>query len=65
MPEAKTQRVQFMTLFSKQHHTFTNEQLNTLVALTDCTLHMKRLLTVGFSRSDITALTKDAVMGPL
>jgi fidgetin-like protein 1 len=77
LPEAETRSVQFGRLLSRQHHTMTEEQLEQLVAMTDGTPDKKAptqhtLLflglwanMVGFSGSDITALTKDAAMGPL
>lgn len=54
LPEATTRRAQFDKLLSHQHHTMTEDDLNELVRITD-----------GFSGSDITALAKDAAMGPL
>ncbi|KAK4179727.1 putative ATPase of the AAA+ class [Triangularia setosa] len=54
LPEAETRAVQLKTLLKQQTHTLTDEDINTLVAMTD-----------GFSGSDITALAKDAAMGPL
>ncbi|KAK1753472.1 P-loop containing nucleoside triphosphate hydrolase protein [Echria macrotheca] len=54
LPEAETRTVQIKTLLSQQKHTLTDEDIETLVGLTD-----------GFSGSDITALAKDAAMGPL
>ncbi|KHE78699.1 hypothetical protein GE21DRAFT_10256 [Neurospora crassa] len=54
LPEADTRAIQFKTLLSQQKHTLTNEDINELVDMTD-----------GFSGSDITALAKDAAMGPL
>ncbi|KAK4664443.1 uncharacterized protein QC763_505570 [Podospora pseudopauciseta] len=54
LPEAETRAVQLKTLLKQQTHTLSDEDINTLVAMTD-----------GFSGSDITALAKDAAMGPL
>ncbi|KAH7625946.1 P-loop containing nucleoside triphosphate hydrolase protein [Sordaria sp. MPI-SDFR-AT-0083] len=54
LPEADTRAIQFKTLLSQQKHTLTNEDITELVNMTD-----------GFSGSDITALAKDAAMGPL
>lgn len=78
LPEAETRRVQFGRLLSRQHHTMTEEQLEQLVAMTDGIPDKKAphrthftcfwddgLTWTGFSGSDVTALTKDAAMGPL
>lgn len=54
LPEPETRAVQIKTLLSQQKHTLTDEDIGVLVGLTD-----------GFSGSDITALAKDAAMGPL
>ncbi|KAK3689979.1 oligomeric complex COG6-domain-containing protein [Podospora appendiculata] len=54
LPEAETRTVQLKTLLGSQKHTLTEEDIAELVGLTD-----------GFSGSDITALAKDAAMGPL
>ncbi|KAK3322093.1 oligomeric complex COG6-domain-containing protein [Apodospora peruviana] len=54
LPEAETRAVQLKTLLSQQKHTLTDADIQELVRLTD-----------GFSGSDITALAKDAAMGPL
>ncbi|KAK0611115.1 P-loop containing nucleoside triphosphate hydrolase protein [Immersiella caudata] len=54
LPESETRAVQIRTLLSQQKHTLSDEDINVLVGLTD-----------GFSGSDITALAKDAAMGPL
>ncbi|KAK4194607.1 putative ATPase of the AAA+ class [Triangularia verruculosa] len=54
LPEAETRAVQLKTLLKQQTHTLTDEDIDTLVTMTD-----------GFSGSDITALAKDAAMGPL
>ncbi|KAK0610476.1 P-loop containing nucleoside triphosphate hydrolase protein [Bombardia bombarda] len=54
LPEAETRRVQIETLLRSQQHTLGEEEIVRLVGLTD-----------GFSGSDITALAKDAAMGPL
>ncbi|KAK3950214.1 P-loop containing nucleoside triphosphate hydrolase protein [Pseudoneurospora amorphoporcata] len=54
LPEADTRAIQFKTLLSQQKHTLTNEDINELLNMTE-----------GFSGSDITALAKDAAMGPL
>ncbi|RDW63973.1 putative SAP1 [Coleophoma crateriformis] len=54
LPEDETRAVQLRTLLGHQKHSLVEEDLEKLVALTD-----------GFSGSDITALAKDAAMGPL
>ncbi|KAL1642806.1 switch-activating protein Sap1 [Diplodia intermedia] len=54
LPEDHVRKLQLQTLLSHQKHNITDEDLNTLVELTE-----------GFSGSDITALAKDAAMGPL
>lgn len=54
LPEAETRAVQIKTLLSQQKHTLTDADIDVLIGLTD-----------GFSGSDITALAKDAAMGPL
>jgi len=54
LPEPETRAVQFRTLLKQQKHTLTEADIEELVKLTD-----------GFSGSDITALAKDAAMGPL
>jgi fidgetin-like protein 1 len=54
LPEAETRKVQIKTLLSQQKHGLSDGDIGRLVDLTD-----------GFSGSDITALAKDAAMGPL
>lgn len=54
LPEPETRRKQFDTLLQHQKHCLNAEDMARLLELTD-----------GFSGSDITALTKDAAMGPL
>ncbi|KAJ4291512.1 hypothetical protein N0V88_006109 [Collariella sp. IMI 366227] len=54
LPEAETRAMQLRTLLMQQNHTLGDAEIETLVGLTD-----------GFSGSDITALAKDAAMGPL
>ncbi|KAH7029374.1 P-loop containing nucleoside triphosphate hydrolase protein [Microdochium trichocladiopsis] len=54
LPEAETRSVQLRTLLGQQKHSLTDDDIVDLVMLTD-----------GFSGSDITALAKDAAMGPL
>ncbi|KAK5144999.1 hypothetical protein LTR04_001418 [Oleoguttula sp. CCFEE 6159] len=54
LPEDHVREKQLRTLLSHQKHGLTEKDLERLVVLTD-----------GFSGSDITALAKDAAMGPL
>ncbi|KAL2694616.1 hypothetical protein Neosp_001201 [[Neocosmospora] mangrovei] len=54
LPEPTTRETQLRTLLGEQKHDLSNEDILKLVDLTD-----------GFSGSDITALAKDAAMGPL
>ncbi|KJR79915.1 uncharacterized protein SPSK_00410 [Sporothrix schenckii 1099-18] len=54
LPETETRAVQLRTLLGQQKHSLTEPDIQRLVELTD-----------GFSGSDITALAKDAAMGPL
>ncbi|KAI2464505.1 AAA-domain-containing protein [Annulohypoxylon bovei var. microspora] len=54
LPEAETRATQLKTLLGQQKHSLTDTDITELVDLTD-----------GFSGSDITALAKDAAMGPL
>ncbi|KAK0750405.1 P-loop containing nucleoside triphosphate hydrolase protein [Schizothecium vesticola] len=54
LPESETRKVQIQTLLAQQKHTLGEVDIDTLVSLTE-----------GFSGSDITALAKDAAMGPL
>ncbi|BFZ60826.1 hypothetical protein YB2330_001878 [Saitoella coloradoensis] len=54
LPEPETRMEQLNHLLRKQKHGLTPEQIAELVELTD-----------GYSGSDITALAKDAAMGPL
>ncbi|KAI5307572.1 hypothetical protein KEM55_007947, partial [Ascosphaera atra] len=54
LPEPEIRKTQLQRLLSHQKHDLTGEQLDELVELTE-----------GFSGSDITALAKDAAMGPL
>ncbi|KAK4124203.1 AAA-domain-containing protein [Parathielavia appendiculata] len=54
LPEAETRAVQLRTLLQQQKHTLSDADIDTLVGMTE-----------GFSGSDITALAKDAAMGPL
>jgi len=54
LPEAETRSVQLNTLLGQQKHSLSKDDIADLVMLTD-----------GFSGSDITALAKDAAMGPL
>ncbi|GAP89826.1 putative adenosinetriphosphatase [Rosellinia necatrix] len=54
LPEPETRATQLKTLLGQQKHHLTDTDIAELVTLTD-----------GFSGSDITALAKDAAMGPL
>ncbi|QSL64480.1 hypothetical protein MERGE_001781 [Pneumocystis wakefieldiae] len=54
LPERDTRMQQILHLLRYQTHTLSNEDINNLVDITE-----------GYSGSDITALTKDAAMGPL
>ncbi|KAF2814880.1 AAA-domain-containing protein [Mytilinidion resinicola] len=54
LPEDHVRKTQLSTLLSHQKHELTDRDLDALIELTD-----------GFSGSDITALAKDAAMGPL
>ncbi|XXH01143.1 hypothetical protein Hte_007496 [Hypoxylon texense] len=54
LPESETRATQLKTLLGQQKHSLTDTDIAELVDLTD-----------GFSGSDITALAKDAAMGPL
>ncbi|EWZ01596.1 adenosinetriphosphatase [Fusarium oxysporum NRRL 32931] len=54
LPEPTTRETQIRTLLGQQKHDLSNDDILKLVELTD-----------GFSGSDITALAKDAAMGPL
>ncbi|GAB7361383.1 hypothetical protein MBLNU230_g1438t1 [Neophaeotheca triangularis] len=54
LPEDFVRKQQLQTLLAAQKHAMSEEELEELVRLTD-----------GFSGSDITALAKDAAMGPL
>ncbi|WYZ43022.1 hypothetical protein EsH8_VI_000721 [Colletotrichum jinshuiense] len=54
LPESETRSTQLRTLLGQQKHSLSDSDIDKLVLLTD-----------GFSGSDITALAKDAAMGPL
>ncbi|KAI0138878.1 AAA-domain-containing protein [Xylariaceae sp. FL1272] len=54
LPEPETRNTQLKTLLGQQKHSLTDADIAELVSLT-----------AGFSGSDITALAKDAAMGPL
>ncbi|KAF4967087.1 hypothetical protein FSARC_5308 [Fusarium sarcochroum] len=54
LPEPTTRETQLRTLLGQQKHDLSNDDILRLVELTN-----------GFSGSDITALAKDAAMGPL
>lgn len=75
LPEAETRAIQLKHLLGQQHYNLTDEDFASLVELTDGKVsspshpffghgaNTDSLL--GFSGSDITALAKDAAMGPL
>jgi SpoVK/Ycf46/Vps4 family AAA+-type ATPase len=75
LPEDETRAVQLRTLLGHQKHSLGPKDIDKLVALTDGMLfYFSSLLFLvsftdtkcpGFSGSDITALAKDAAMGPL
>ncbi|KAA8913639.1 P-loop containing nucleoside triphosphate hydrolase protein [Sphaerosporella brunnea] len=54
LPEAPTRKKQLENLLAAQKHSLTPQDMEELVTLTD-----------GYSGSDVTALAKDAAMGPL
>ncbi|KAI5837383.1 P-loop containing nucleoside triphosphate hydrolase protein [Morchella snyderi] len=54
LPEGPTREKQLLRLLSNQKYKLNHEEMEQLVRLTD-----------GFSGSDLTALAKDAAMGPL
>ncbi|KAL3952343.1 hypothetical protein ACCO45_014060 [Purpureocillium lilacinum] len=54
LPEPHTRETQLRTLLGQQKHSLSSADIKELVQLTE-----------GFSGSDITALAKDAAMGPL
>jgi len=54
LPEADTRETQLRSLLGRQKHHISDVEMRQLMALTE-----------GFSGSDITALAKDAAMGPL
>ncbi|KAG6004778.1 hypothetical protein E4U21_000778 [Claviceps maximensis] len=54
LPEPQTREIQLRSLLGEQKHGLSASDIDKLVVLTD-----------GFSGSDITALAKDAAMGPL
>ena len=76
LPEAPVRGEQLRTLLGHQKHSLNKKDIAVLVELTDGmfvyslsrVLLFRRLITfitTGFSGSDITALAKDAAMGPL
>lgn len=76
LPEPKTRETQLRTLIQQQNHSLSDQDIEKLVQLTDgkrclllCFLSMAHSVctncSIGFSGSDITALAKDAAMGPL
>lgn len=72
LPEGNVRATQLRTLLGHQKHELNNEDIQVLVELTDGMfsemfgmLMTTNVDTSGFSGSDITALAKDAAMGPL
>lgn len=74
LPEPQTRKTQLCTLLGQQKHSLASIDIQNLVELTEGKLHFSlsnsRALingshSAGFSGSDITALAKDAAMGPL
>jgi SpoVK/Ycf46/Vps4 family AAA+-type ATPase len=73
LPEEETRAVQLTTLLGHQKHGLTAKDILKLVQLTDGAFTLLILIKfqtvtnnlIGFSGSDITALAKDAAMGPL
>lgn len=74
LPESETRAIQLRNLLGQQKHSLTDDDFAKLVDLTDgmlsCTklrLFLTNLMNhlLGFSGSDMTALAKDAAMGPL
>jgi SpoVK/Ycf46/Vps4 family AAA+-type ATPase len=79
LPEPETRKTQLQTLLALQKHSLTEEDVDRLIELTDGKLpefffspsptrfreHVYSFSNAGFSGSDITALAKDAAMGPL
>lgn len=74
LPESETRAIQLRNLLGQQKHSLTDDDFAKLVELTDGMLQCMKLpmlvLTdsnylLGFSGSDMTALAKDAAMGPL
>ncbi len=76
LPEASVRGEQLRTLLGHQKHNLNKKDISVLVELTDGMFHfvsewqspsneLTSIITPGFSGSDITALAKDAAMGPL
>lgn len=71
LPEPTTRETQLRTLLGQQKHDLADDQILRLVQYTDgmfsplAASSFSRLIHPGFSGSDITALAKDAAMGPL
>lgn len=72
LPENHVREQQFRKLLSHQTHEMSDEDIEVLVRVTEGIFSLSLplsiqllILTAGFSGSDITALAKDAAMGPL
>ena len=73
LPEAHVRGEQLRTLLGHQKHSLSKKDIEVLVELTDSMFFLSMLVLLnvplipssGFSGSDITALAKDAAMGPL
>lgn len=76
LPEHHVREQQLRKLLSHQHHELSDEDTEVLVHVTEgkhpssayiiqISLNVVLILALGFSGSDITALAKDAAMGPL
>lgn len=74
LPESETRAIQLRNLLGQQKHGLTDDDFAKLVEMTDGMLHCTNpdMLVLaddnrlpGFSGSDMTALAKDAAMGPL
>jgi SpoVK/Ycf46/Vps4 family AAA+-type ATPase len=70
LPEDETRATQLRTLLGHQKHNLDEDDIQRLVELTDglfpsFIMDIILIYLKGFSGSDITALAKDAAMGPL